>query len=191
MTISVEQAHLEVLQNEHAQVLFQRIDEHRNDLREWLAWVDGHTTLQDTLEFIRRSREQLEARNGLSLGLWSDGHLAGVAGLHYIDWNDRMTSVGFWLAPPFRGRGLMTSAVFGLMALAFDEYGLVRLEGRAATGNLASRSLFERLGFQREGTLRSAQSLPKGYVDHAVYSVLNSEWPSMRDLRPVSLDVAR
>lgn len=190
MTICVEQARLELLQNEHAGALFQRIDAHRNELRDWLAWVDGHTTLQDTIDFIQRSREQIEAKNGMSLGLWSAGELVGVAGLHFIDWNDRLTSVGFWLAPPFQGRGLMTRAVFGLMTLAFNEYGLNRFEGRAATGNAPSRALFERLGFEQEGTLRSAQRLPKGYVDHAVYSVIGSEWPSMKDRWLVTIDLA-
>jgi len=190
MTINVDQARLEVLRNEHAEVLFRRIDTHRQALREWLAWVDGHVALEDTLQFIARSRDQLEARNGLSLGLWTEGELVGVAGLHYVDWNDRLTSVGFWLAPPYQGCGLMTRAVFGLMTLAFDEYGLNRVEGRAATQNTRSRRLFERLGFQHEGILRDAQLLPKGYVDHAVYSVVAADWPPMRDRWHVSIETA-
>jgi len=189
MTICVDQVRLESLQNEHADALFHRIDSHRETLRQWLAWVDSHVGLDDTRSFITRCRDQLTANNGTSLGLWVDDQLVGVAGLHYVDWNDRLTSVGFWLAPPFQGKGLMTRAVFGLMALAFDEYELHRFEGRAATGNARSRSLFERLRFQQEGVLRDAQLLPRGYVDHAVYSVIASDWPPMRDRWQVSIDL--
>lgn len=188
MTISVDQVRLESLRNEHAETLFRRIDAHRDALRQWLAWVDGHLGLSDTREFIERSRKQLAKRNGMSLGLWTEDELVGVAGLHYVDWNDRLTSVGFWLAPPFQGKGIMTRAVFGLMTLAFDEYKLNRFEGRAATGNSRSRRLFERLGFHQEGVLRDAQLLPKGFVDHAVYSVIGSDWHAMRNRWPVSID---
>lgn len=190
MVIRIDQVRLESLNAEHADALFQLIDTHRAYLREWLAWVDGHTSRQHTLEFIQRCSDRQEANDGTSLGLWVDESLAGVAGLHYIDWADRMTSVGFWLAPPFSGLGLMTRAVFGLMTLAFDEYDLYRFEGRAATGNVSSRALFERLGFREEGTLRCAQKLRKGFVDHVVYSVVGPEWPAFRDRWPVSLDLA-
>jgi ribosomal-protein-serine acetyltransferase len=189
MTICVEQARLEPLQNEHAPALFRCIDDHRNTLRQWLAWVDDHTTIDETVDFIGRSADQMAARDGMSLGLWTEGELIGVAGLHYVDWKDRATSVGFWLAPPFTGRGLMSKAVFGLMTLAFDEYGLQRFEGRAAIDNSRSRALFERLGFRHEGILRDAQLLPAGFVDHAVYSVVASEWPSMRERWPVEIDL--
>lgn len=188
MIICVEDSRLETLRNEHAETLFRRIDEDRQSLRNWLAWVDGHTQVDDTLRFIERSATQLRERNGMSLGLWTNGDLAGVAGLHYIDWNDHATSVGFWLGSAFRGRGLVTRAVFGLMTLAFEHYGLERFEGRVATGNAASRALFERLGFQEEGVLRNAQRLPKGFVDHVVYSVIAGEWPSLRSRWPVSIE---
>lgn len=188
MTICVEQVRLELLRNEHAEALFRRIDTHRQSLREWLAWVDGHVSIGDSSQFIDQSRDQIEAKNGMALGLWAEEELVGVAGLHYIDWNDRLTSVGFWLAPPFEGRGLMTRAVFGLMYVAFEEYGLNRVEGRVATGNVRSRALFERLGFTKEGVLRQAQLLPKGCVDHDVCSVVASEWPALRERWLVSVD---
>jgi ribosomal-protein-serine acetyltransferase len=188
MIISVEQVRLADLGMEHAGALFKRIDANRSALRNWLAWVDKHTSIDDTRAFITRSREQLTSKDGMSLGLWADDEIVGVAGLHYIDWNDRATSVGFWLAPDYQGRGLMTRAVFGLMKLAFEEYELVRFEGRAAVDNERSRSLFDRLGFRHEGRLRQAQLLPRGYVDHAVYSVIADEWHAMKDRWAVSIE---
>ncbi len=190
MTISIEHVRLEVLQNDHASELFHQIDSNRASLRQWLPWPDGHTTIEDTYEFIQRSAAQLASRNGLNLGVWDDAELAGVVGLHYVDWTDKATSVGFWLAPKFEGRGLMSRAVYGLMHLSFETYKLARVEGRAAVGNHRSRSLFERLGFLDEGIVRKAQHLPKGWVDHVLYSVIDDEWIKMRDKWPVSIDVA-
>jgi len=189
MTISIEHVRLEVLQNDHASALFQQIDSNRASLREWLPWPDLHKTIEDTYDFIRRSAEQLESRNGLNLGLWTGGELAGVAGFHYIDWTDKATSVGFWLAPKFEGHGLMTRAVFGLMYMAFESYNLTRVEGRAAAGNARSRALFERLGFREEGVVRKAQILPNGWVDHILYSVVDEDWPEIRGKWPVSIEI--
>jgi RimJ/RimL family protein N-acetyltransferase len=80
--------------------------------------------------------------NGM-VGLALDGHGSG--------------EIGYWLAAPARGSGLMTEAARLVVENAFhpDGLALVRLLWRAQVGNWASRKLAWRLGFRFDGTLRS------------------------------------
>jgi RimJ/RimL family protein N-acetyltransferase len=63
--------------------------------------------------------------------------------------------VGYLLAPAARGRGVMGRALGLVVAWAFAELGLVRVQAFASPDNVRSLRLLERLGFAREGVLRS------------------------------------
>ena len=54
---------------------------------------------------------------------------------------------------------------------------LHRLELLAATGNVRSRAVAERLGMSREGVRREAELLSSGFVDLVLYAVLARDWP--------------
>lgn len=83
----------------------------------------------------------------------ADGRLLGMVGLHARDAS--MREIGYWTAPWARGRGVMTDAARMACRFGFDVLGLARIEWLAAVGNDASWRVAEKLGFRREGTLRS------------------------------------
>jgi ribosomal-protein-serine acetyltransferase len=68
--------------------------------------------------------------------------------------------------------------VGALVAHGFRELGLNRQTIAAATDNLRSRAIAERLGFQQEGVAREAERLYDRFVDHAVYALTKSMWLS-------------
>jgi ribosomal-protein-serine acetyltransferase len=167
---------LGLLAEAQANALFALIDASRNHLRPWLPWVDDTRTVDDTKAFIRKSLHQFADNNGLQAGIWYRGELAGVIGFHYLDWTNRRTEIGYWLAEHLQGRGIMTTACRGMVDIALREYGLNRVEIRVATENRKSRAIPERLGFVREGVLRQALWLYDHYVDVVVYSMLKRDW---------------
>jgi RimJ/RimL family protein N-acetyltransferase len=63
--------------------------------------------------------------------------------------------VGYLLAPAARGRGVMGRALGLVVAWAFAELRLARVQAFASPDNDRSLRLLERLGFAREGVLRS------------------------------------
>ena len=69
-----------------------------------------------------------------------------------------------------------------MLSHAFDEWGCVAVEFRTHFFNFASRTAIERLGAKLDGVLRSHQLAPDGSRrDTVVYSILDIEWPAVRN----------
>ena len=87
-----------------------------------------------------------------------------------------MPTIGYWLLPEYRGKGLVTRAVHHLCLLALCEKGFNRIQIRCAIGNTASNAIPQRLGFKQEGTERDGELLINGeYTDINVYSLLKKD----------------
>lgn len=63
--------------------------------------------------------------------------------------------IGYLLVPGARGRGVATRAMGMLVDWAFREVGMRRVQALVHPDNPASMAVLERLGFEREGILRS------------------------------------
>lgn len=171
---------LRLLTGEDAEAFFTLADSCRPHLRRWVPWVENMHDVADAAGFIAICYAQFEQEKGLMLGIWHDGQFAGVVGYHSIDWRSRNAVVEYWLGEAFVGLGLVTTACRKLIAHAFEAVELNRLEIRCAVGNLKSRAIPERLGFQAEGVLREAEWLHDHFVDHQVYGLLAREWRALQ-----------
>jgi ribosomal-protein-serine acetyltransferase len=167
---------LVLLEPRHAGMLFAVIEESRAHLRRYLPWVDSTRTVADAQAFIAASLDQFARSQALNVGLFAQSALLGMAGYHTIDWPNRRTALGYWLAERWQGHGYMTRAVRTLTTHAFAGLGLNRLEIRAAPENRRSRAVAERLNYRPEGVCRQAEWLHDRFVDHAVYGMLASDW---------------
>lgn len=171
---------LHLLHESQAGELFGLVDGNRAYLREWLPWLDQNTEVEHTRAFIRAARKQRDDRNGFTCGIRWRGALVGVVGLHGIDWANRKTGIGYWVAQSHQGRGLVTRACAALLPYLFEELGLNCVEIGCAPENARSNAIPERLGFTKEGVLRQREWLYDHFVDHVVYSLLASEWRQRR-----------
>jgi ribosomal-protein-serine acetyltransferase len=169
---------LRPLEESDAEELYLLIDANRARLERWMAWAEGQTR-ERTLEFVRAARKQVDADDGFQAAIVGEDGIVGVAGFHGLDWPNRATSLGYWLAAGEEGRGTMTHAVRALVDHGFDHWGLNRVEIRADVENLRSRALAERLGFVYEGTLRQALRLADGFHDDVVYAMLAADWAAL------------
>ncbi|MED4908455.1 GNAT family protein [Brevibacillus centrosporus] len=175
-----EDAVLRQLELADAEEMFWLTDTNRPYLREWLPWLDYTKRVEDTAQFIQMTINQHNNNQGTHYGIWYKGRLAGTLGVHNIDWINKKTTLGYWLGAQFQGNGLMTTAVAAYTdQLVFTSWGLEKITIMAATENYKSRSIPERLGFQLEGVLRRNEYLYDHFVDHAVYSLLRSEWKNL------------
>jgi ribosomal-protein-serine acetyltransferase len=171
-----EGSHLRPLTPSDAEGLHALIEANRSYLSPWLPWAAGQT-FEHTVDFIRRTREQLAASDGFQAALVTDDELAGVVGYHGVDWDNRRTSIGYWLTEERQGRGTMTAAVRLLTEHALSSWELNRVEIRAAVENRRSRAIPERLGFREEATMRKLERVGDRQLDCVVYSMVAGETP--------------
>lgn len=168
---------LRLLEEADADELFGVIDANREHLRPWMPWAAREQKPADVLPFIRATRKQIADNDGLQTAIVdADGRIVGIVGFHRVDWDNRKTSIGYWLARDQQGRGTMTEAVRALVDLAFGTWRLNRVTIEAAVDNARSRGVAERLGFREEGVLREVERVGGRTHDHVVYAVLAAEW---------------
>lgn len=107
--------------------------------------------------FIARCAEEWEAGKAVTWAITghAEGVVIGAIAVRMVP-PHRRGEVGYWLAVPEWGQGVMTEALAMVVAYGFDALGLHRLEARIFPENAASARVLTKCGFEREGTLRGA-----------------------------------
>jgi ribosomal-protein-alanine N-acetyltransferase len=87
----------------------------------------------------------------------------------------RRATVGYWLLPEVRGRGLATRAVRLISQWALINLELARLGLLSEESNVRSQRVAELAGFHREGVLRSWTEIDGRRVDYVSFSLLPAD----------------
>ncbi len=83
--------------------------------------------------------------------------------------------VGYWLAKPYWGQGIMTAAVSRACQLAFERWGLAKITPHVFPHNDASARVLEKCGFRQEGYL-TKQYLKEGQLlDARAYGLIRQD----------------
>ncbi|HEX2183321.1 MAG TPA: GNAT family protein [Rubrobacteraceae bacterium] len=87
-----------------------------------------------------------------------------------------------WLAPSYWGTGANVEAKLLMLEHAFAVLGCARVEFKTDARNERSRAALEALPARFEGIFRKHMILPTGrYRDSAYYSIVDDEWPEVRE----------
>lgn len=81
--------------------------------------------------------------------------------------------IGYWLAKPYWGKGIMTAVVRKLCDYAFSEFGLIKIVAHVFDFNVASARVLEKSGFELEGYLKKHFKKDGRYIDAKLYGLLN------------------
>lgn len=95
---------------------------------------------------------------------------------------------GIWFAPTFQGTTAATEAMLLMLTYAMDDLGYRRMQWRCNALNAKSRAAARRLGFQFEGIWFNYMIAKGRNRDTAWYSILDAEWPTIRDAIKAWLD---
>jgi RimJ/RimL family protein N-acetyltransferase len=172
---------LEPMAPEHAEGLFAASRDERiwdylptawpTSVDEMRAWMDG--AIQQNATGYRVPFTVIDAATGKVLGSTS-----------YLDISepDRHLEIGWtWYDSAVWRSRVNTECKYLLLRHAFETLGCIRVQLRTDLRNERSQRAIERIGGQREGTLRHLQILTNGHKRSVVfYSLLADEWPARK-----------
>jgi RimJ/RimL family protein N-acetyltransferase len=145
------------------------------EIAHWIPFIPRPYTRADAEEYLAACLESGDERRPFAIVDAGSGELLGSIdmGVNSLGYRGH---IGYWITAEARGRGVCTRAL-GLLSLwAFDELGLERLELITDPDNAASQRVAEKVGFRREGVLRSHLRHPDGRLrDSVMFSLLPGE----------------
>ena len=122
------------------------------DVTRYLTW-QPHRNIEETHDYLRRCMQVWEDGTAFPWAITrkEDDRLVGVVeirmGGHKVD-------LGYVLARVYWGRGYMPEAVQVIVEWALKQEGIYRVWAVCDVENHASARVLEKVGMQREGTLR-------------------------------------
>ena len=177
MTINInERIRLELTAEKHAKALYDAVDSNREHLSAFLPWVGSMQSIEDFLSYIKNCELLYQQKKEISFVILLDDALVGRVGLHHLDLQNKNAAIGYWLTKNAEGKGIISQSCKALITFGFQELGLHRIEIKAATGNIRSQAIPEKLNFKKEGILRQAEWVNNQYLDLYIYSMLDFEW---------------
>lgn len=131
------------------------------------AWAAGHFS-EDRLQLVVVDQGSRQ--------------LLGSTGFGNYFPRDQRIEIGWtWLGRAAQGTGTNREMKSLMLAYAFEELGMLRVEFKTDVLNLPARKALLRLGATEEGILRSHTLMTHGRRrDTIYYSFLKGEWPAYR-----------
>jgi RimJ/RimL family protein N-acetyltransferase len=98
-----------------------------------------------------------------------------------IDEANRRVEIGStWMGYAAHGTRINPAAKLLLLTRAFADLDCIAVEFRTHAANAQSRAAIAKLGATQDGILRKHQVWGDGFRDTVVFSILDTEWPSVR-----------
>ena len=158
---------------EDVEAIFNTIDAERAYMLEWLPFVELTQEVSNTRTFVEN---YLNAEvKDLTCVIYYKKKFVGLIGLKDTDFDNLKTEIGYWLSESFQHKGIITRACKAIINHSFNDLKLNRIQIKAATGNLKSIAIPERLGFKREGIERDGELHSRGFVDLVVFGLLKKD----------------
>jgi RimJ/RimL family protein N-acetyltransferase len=138
-------------------------------------------SIEETRQLVLRDLKAAATGQAMfwAIELTASGRVIGKCTLWQYSENNRRAEVGYVLNRDYWRSGLMTQALSAMIDYAFSTLGLHRLEADTDDSNLASLTLLEKLGFQREGFFRERWCVNGVWQNSVMLGLLNSDKPSL------------
>lgn len=158
----------------------------------WFASVGRSDAMMSYIDAATEMRDELGAMP-FAVRRKSDGRLVGSTRYFNVDARNRRLEIGHtWYSKSVRRTGLNTEAKLLLLKHAFETLHCIAVEFRTHWFNFDSRAAIARLGAKQDGVLRNHQILPNGTLrDTVVFSIIASEWPTVKAHLHFELDKPR
>jgi N-acetyltransferase len=179
-----------ILQGEHA-TLEPLAAEHLDGIRTaaadgelWRLWYTSVPSPEKTDAWLDVALEMRNMQGAMPFAVRDnrDGSVVGSTRYFNVDAVNRRLEIGHtWYAKRAQRTSINTECKLLLLSHAFESLRCIAVEFRTHWFNHASRTAIARLGAKQDGVLRNHQLLPDGSRrDTVVFSILDSEWPAVK-----------
>ena len=180
ITLKGQFATIEPLHPEHHDALIAAV----SDGKLWKLWYTAIPKPENMRAEIERRLHLQQQGSMLPFVIRRNdtGALCGMTPYMNADVANRRVEIGStWYAASAQRTGINTECKLMLLTHAFEDMHCIAVEFRTHWMNQQSRAAIARLGAKQDGILRNHQRMPDGsYRDTVVFSIIESEWPTVR-----------
>lgn len=167
---------IELVHYNNVKELYNLIDRNREFLSETIDWIDNtHSEEELITSYLVPGLERYIKSNGFQAAVYYGQELVGTIGLSHIDWTTKTTSLGFFLSAEHQGKGIITRCAKEIINYCFDYLFIERIEMQCDVDNSKSAAIANRLGFVREGIIRSSLVSKGKRKDMYMYGLIKSD----------------
>ncbi|MBL7808678.1 MAG: GNAT family N-acetyltransferase [Saprospiraceae bacterium] len=130
-------------------------------------------------EWLQHTRDLFQQHGGhYNLAIRHDQHgvIGGMGAFLRTGLEGHSDEIGYWLASPFRGQGIVPDGVKAFTRWLFEvRPALVRIEARVYAFNKSSNRVLEKAGFEREGLMRKAIKKQEKLIDTWLWAKIRED----------------
>lgn len=175
-----EQVRLEPLSLSHLDGLTDAV----KDGELWRLWYTSAPEPHTVKSYIETALSEFDADKSLPFAVINkkDNRVVGTTRFMNAEAAHRRLEIGTtWYAKSVQRTGINTQCKWLLLSYAFEPLDCIAVEFRTHWHNHQSRTAIERLGAKQDGVLRNHQLDKMGNLrDTVVFSILNSEWKTVK-----------
>jgi [ribosomal protein S5]-alanine N-acetyltransferase len=107
----------------------------------------------------------------------TEGQAIGGIGIHpQDDIHRKNAELGYWLAEPFWGQGIISNTIKQVIDFAFETYDIDRIFARPFGTNIPSQKVLEKNNFVLEGRFEKVLIKDGELVDEMIYAFRRDKW---------------
>ncbi len=180
LEITGSKVHLRPMENSDAE----HLNEAAADGNLWELWYTSVPSPDNSEAYIRTA---LKGRDNGDMYPFvicekETGRVIGSTRYCSIEPTHKRVEIGYtWYSKSVQRTGMNTECKYLLLQHAFENLGCICVQFKTHWHNRPSRNAIERLGAKLDGVLRNDRISTDGTIrDTVVYSIIESEWPAVK-----------
>jgi len=150
----------------------------------WKLWFTSIPSPETAETYIRSALELRENAGWMAFVVREKATNKIIGSTRYcnVDEVNQRLEIGYtWYAESYQRSAVNTECKYLLLTHAFEKLDVIAVEFRTHWHNHKSRAAIARLGAKQDGVLRNHTKSANGvYRDTVVFSIINLEWPVVK-----------
>lgn len=131
-----------------SKMIYDLIDTSRENLRQWLTWVDLSNSSDITEKYLIENSTGDFYSGRMIFEIIVDNNFCGMIDLHNGNSELKSVDIGYWVGEKFQNRGIATSGCRKIIKMIFENYDIETIHIKCAEENIKSIAIPLKLHFE-------------------------------------------